>query len=221
MEQGRLEDVKAARKLAEEARSCLPQFNLEGLWVGKYGSHGYEMINVTYSGDTLIAYKITGDKNVPKGEITFRADLTPNPTTPLEPIALSDAATRQWGIRHLTRFPGEGQVASEGYVKKEWIEGQLLMIGKYFSFAWVPLGHQIFFGRPSAELTLKMLKDSRMSSLRVDENEEQHVAQMRDFVSRCYEETMILEEDEEVDSQYYYSSIDGLDECGIDDNCFQ
>ena len=35
------------------------------------------MINVTYVGDTLIAFKVTGDKNVPRGEITFQADLTP------------------------------------------------------------------------------------------------------------------------------------------------
>jgi hypothetical protein len=35
------------------------------------------MINVTYVGDQLIAYKVTGDKNVPRGEITFQADLNP------------------------------------------------------------------------------------------------------------------------------------------------
>ena len=35
------------------------------------------MINVTYHGDLLIAYKVTGDKNVPRGEITFQVDLNP------------------------------------------------------------------------------------------------------------------------------------------------
>lgn len=35
------------------------------------------MINVTYVGDQLIAYKVTGDKSVPRGEITFQADLNP------------------------------------------------------------------------------------------------------------------------------------------------
>jgi hypothetical protein len=28
----------------------------------RYGHNGYEMINVTYQGDQLIAYKVTGDK---------------------------------------------------------------------------------------------------------------------------------------------------------------
>jgi hypothetical protein len=74
---GRLEDAERHRETAMAARSCLPQFNLEGLWVGKYGNHGYEMINVTYVGDIMVAYKVTGDKNVPRGEITFQADLSP------------------------------------------------------------------------------------------------------------------------------------------------
>ena len=33
---GRMEDVEKHREAAAAARSCLPQFNLEGLWVGKY-----------------------------------------------------------------------------------------------------------------------------------------------------------------------------------------
>lgn len=32
---GRLEDAERHRETAMAARSCLPQFNLEGLWVGK------------------------------------------------------------------------------------------------------------------------------------------------------------------------------------------
>lgn len=67
--EGRLEDAEEHREKAIAARSCLPHFNLDGLWVGKYGSHGYELINITYVGDTLVASKVTGDKNVPRGEV--------------------------------------------------------------------------------------------------------------------------------------------------------
>ena len=35
------------------------------------------MINVIYSGDTLVAHKVTGDANVPRGEVSFTADLSP------------------------------------------------------------------------------------------------------------------------------------------------
>mmetsp|Transcript_3521 Transcript_3521/g.5456 ORF Transcript_3521/g.5456 Transcript_3521/m.5456 type:complete len:385 (-) Transcript_3521:182-1336(-) len=156
------------------ARSRLPHYNLEGLWVGKYGNHGYELINVTYVDETLIAYKVTGDKNVPCGEITFKADLNPNKKVPsmlskerLDPISLTNNAAKKWGTRKLPRYAGLGQVAEEGFVNNQFLEGQLIVIGEeYFSFAWVPIEHQIFFGRPSAELALKMLRNSGVHTLK-------------------------------------------------------
>jgi len=119
----------------------------------RYGSHGYEMINVTYVGDTLIAFKVTGDKNVPRGEITFQADLTPPAVRnfrggrrksdeaqekPLEPIMLTEKAASKWGTRQLPRYRGLGQVAETDFQNKKWMDGQLIIIGEeYFSFAWV------------------------------------------------------------------------------------
>merc|ERR1712151_71307 len=175
-------DIKKWRQIALDARSVIPHFNLEGLWVGKYGSHGYEMVNITYVGDNLIAYKVTGDKNVPRGEITFQADLTPtiyqssktssstsssssssrsaNGPDKLEPIQLTETAAKQWGVKQLQRFPGLGHVADVDFSRNQWLDGQFIMIGEnYFSFAWVPIGHQIFFGRPSEELILSMMRE--------------------------------------------------------------
>jgi len=166
----------------------------------RYGDHGYEMVNITYVGDTLVATKVTGDKNVPKGEITFTADLHPNAKgrDKLTPIELSDVASKQWGHKHLPRFPGQGQVASEGFTNNQWMDGQLILVGEYFSFAWIPLGHQIFFGRPSAELTLKMLKQSKMAEFgAVDSGTANSFAEMRAFAQRCFEETEILLDDNE------------------------
>lgn len=198
---GVLDEAKEYRKEAMEARSCLPQFQLSGLWVGKYGDHGYEMINVTYVGDVLIATKVTGDKNVPKGEVTFTADLSPFTTTKegqkLEPIELSSVAAKQWGNKYLTRFPGKGQVASEGFVNNQFMDGQLILVGEeYFSYAWVPIGHQIFFGRPSAQLTLKMLKQSQMIDYgAVDVEIPNEISTNRAFAQRCYEESEMLIDD--------------------------
>lgn len=195
---GELEEALEYRKEAMEARKCLPQFQLSGLWVGKYGDHGYEMINVTYVEDTLVAIKVTGDKNVPKGQITFTADLNPLSQSKegkkLEPIELSATAAKQWGHKYLSRFPGQGQVASEGFVNNQFMDGQLILVGEeYFSYAWVPIGHQIFFGRPSAQLTLKMLKQSQMVDYgAVDADSPNEVARNRAFAQRCFEESEML-----------------------------
>jgi len=140
------------------------------------------MINVTYVGDTLRAYKVTGDQNVPKGAMSFTVDLRPKPTgNLLEPLELNKSASRQWGAKFLTRFEGKGQVAAEGFKNSQFIEGQLILVNEFFSFAWLPIGHQVFFGRPSPELVLKLLKDSEEGSSQVDKN--------RAHLMRCMEET--------------------------------
>ena len=234
---GNDEEAREYMEEAMAARNCLPQFNLSGLWVGKYGDHGYEMINVTYVEDTLVATKVTGDLNVPKGEITFTADLHPRPlpaSTPgdddlhtddpnsryLEPIELSDAASKQWGHKHLPRFHGQGQAAEEGYVNSQWMDGQLILVGEYFSFAWIPLGHQIFFGRPSAELTLKMLKQSKMAEYgATDSGSPSAVAEMRALAQRCFEETELMLGDEESEGELCFMTDD--DDYFCQEGCFE
>jgi Cyclin D1 binding domain len=135
----------------------------------------------------LVARKVTGDRTVPKGEVSFTVNLSPPasssssssasnsasavggggvvapPQVPVvQPIELGPEAAQQWGTKYLQRFVGQGQVASEGYTDSEWLDGQLVLVGQdYFSFAWLPIGHQVFFGRPSPELTLKLLRESR------------------------------------------------------------
>ena len=158
------------------------------------------MVNITYVGDTIIATKVTGDKNVPKGEVTFQANLSPASDEgffsykPLDPIVLSEAAAKKWGTSKLNRFPGKGQVAAEGFNSREWLDGQLIMVGDYFSFAWVPIGVQIFFGRPSLELTLKMLKED---SYKMDGADA-----MRAHISKCFDwDGLEDSSDEECDIQ--------------------
>ena len=175
----------------------------------RYGEHGYEMINVTYSGDLLTAYKVTGDQNVPRGEITFQADLSPlkktrggKPKKSLQPIKLTESAAKKWGTSQLPRYPGSGSVAEEGFVNQQWMDGQLIMIGdSYFSFAWLPISHQIFFGRPSPELALKMLREAGNTEVMgigtpppsIDDDD---FAAMRAYVTRCLHETDAHFEDE-------------------------
>jgi len=41
IDEGRFDDAEKHSARAADARSHLAQFNLEGLWVGKYGDHGF------------------------------------------------------------------------------------------------------------------------------------------------------------------------------------
>lgn len=199
------------------------------------------MINITYAGDTLIAYKVTGDKNVPQGEITFQADLNPllvtrnvadsksnsDPTTDLlQPITLTDKASKKWGTTQLPRYGGLGQVAEPGFLNHQWMDGQLIIIGdEYFSFAWVPVETQIFFGRPSPELALKMLREHSAISSGAPKNRvweappsmDDDVAVLKDYVASCLEKTRETHE-EELDGDPFSCIWTGMD---TEECCFQ
>ena len=128
---------------------------------------------MTYVGDTLIARKVTQNDNVPAGEISFQADLSPSKITPtpfndnhsdrrqpLANIILSEKASKKWKTKELTRFAGLGHVAEEGFENSQWMDGQLVYINEdYFSFAWMPINHQILLTRPSNDVIMKMMKE--------------------------------------------------------------
>lgn len=210
-----LEELEELKAKTEAARSCLPQFNLEGLWVGKYGS-SYDLINITYVGDVLIAEKVTGaNSNVPKGAITFQADLNPlkqgnilreSDEDSLHPIVLTEKASKKWGTKKLPRYSGLGQVAEPGNKNSQWMDGQLIIIGnEYFSFAWLPIEQQIFFGRPSPELALKMLRDNGISTVpkrfASPPSLDADLDLQKEFVTRCLEATHEHEDEVECYSE--------------------
>ena len=43
-----------------------------GLYAGRYGPHGDELVSVRSIGGALVGVKVTGDPNVPAGKVTFR-----------------------------------------------------------------------------------------------------------------------------------------------------
>jgi len=207
LQEGRIEEASLHRQEAMSARSCLPQFNFEGLWIGKYGDHGFEMINVTYVGDIMIARKVTGDKNVPSGEVSFQIDMSPpqsNPSLkpakkPLANIKLSKEAGKRWGTSQISRYQGLGQVAEEGFINHQWMDGQLVVINEeYFSFSWMPLNHQIFFGRPSGELSIKMLRESKSERQPTMDDD---LATLKDHVTRCFDVTAAELDDELIEGK--------------------
>mmetsp|Transcript_9207 Transcript_9207/g.25490 ORF Transcript_9207/g.25490 Transcript_9207/m.25490 type:complete len:385 (-) Transcript_9207:9662-10816(-) len=170
--------VKKWEEEASEARRSIARFHLEGLWVGNYGDSGQELINVTYSGDTLMAAKVTGDTNVPRGKISFTAELSPTNSSSLDPLKVSfdNEATQ------LMRYPGKGQVAQPGFVNSKYVEGQLVMFDKHFSFVWIPTKHHVLFRRPTPEQTLRLLRDTIA--------QEDEVENMRAHLTRCFDMDM-------------------------------
>eukprot|EP00591_Stephanopyxis_turris_P011910 CAMPEP_0195513952 /NCGR_PEP_ID=MMETSP0794_2-20130614/5485_1 /TAXON_ID=515487 /ORGANISM="Stephanopyxis turris, Strain CCMP 815" /LENGTH=367 /DNA_ID=CAMNT_0040642089 /DNA_START=126 /DNA_END=1226 /DNA_ORIENTATION=+ len=173
----RTDDVERHRKEAMLARKSITRLNLEGLWVGDYGNGGYEMINVTYVGDTLIAKKTAGDTGVPRGEVTFAADLSFSKS--LEPLNVTGDMSKRWGIDKLIRHPGKAQVAKEASVDTEWVDGQFIMFEDHFSFLWTHNKKNIFFSRPSMALTIKLLRDIL--------SHEDEIGNMRAYLSSCLE----------------------------------
>uniref|UniRef100_A0A7S3Q5B1 Uncharacterized protein n=1 Tax=Chaetoceros debilis TaxID=122233 RepID=A0A7S3Q5B1_9STRA len=214
LEEEREDDAREHRNNARNARDQLIYFNYEGLWVGKYGDYGFELVNITYTGDTLIARKVTDDSTVPAGEITFQADLAPprhskSLSKSLPNIKLSETASKRWGTTELKRFEGLGQVAEEGFVKSQWLEGQMVLINEEnFSFAWLPINYQIFFGRPSPELQLKMLEEAEKKKVDVMNNIMQQGIDTlsfenadveKDYVVKCFDATRNAIEDGLID----------------------
>ena len=167
-------------KVAADARKHVQQFNMEGLWVGSYGSHGTQLINITYIDDTtLVATKATGDRNVPRGEVSFTVNLSPDKASSLPPFQFSGKDQRDGEYQ---RFPGRGQVSRRGFKDHRFVEGQMILFEDKFSFVWVPTKHQVTFSRPNAETTLKMLRDTI--------SKEDEIENMREHISLCFDMDM-------------------------------
>lgn len=142
-----------------------------------YGDHGTQLVNVTYIGDTLVATKVTGDRNVPRGQITFTVNL--QKTSVIPPFQLSTTDQSNGDYR---QFPGRGQVSRKGFKDHRFVEGQMGLIEDNFSFVWVPTKHNVLFSRPSPETTLKLLRDTI--------SKEDEIENMREHIACCFDMDM-------------------------------
>lgn len=95
----------------------LPQAlsGIEGFWIGDYGPHGPELIDVRRTaGGGFVAVKLTGDENVPAGQATFTVD--------------------QYG-------KGNGLGADVGFRNPRFFSGVLSVTGPdSMTFVWADLG---------------------------------------------------------------------------------
>ncbi|KAK9719439.1 hypothetical protein K7432_004775 [Basidiobolus ranarum] len=111
--------VPSLAKLSLAELQPTPSLPLQGLWIGTYGPHGCEMLLFKYdvSESLLMASKITGDVNVPRGEITFVANLEDE---------LSEPSSTFFSEKQV--FSGQGQVASTGFLNCRMINVEFIWI---------------------------------------------------------------------------------------------
>jgi hypothetical protein len=210
--------------LAAAARSVLPQFQLHGLWVGRMmhpnnnqqqqqlsepvsssssSSSSMELINVTYVGDVLTAYQVTGNGGA---RVVVTADLCPNSNNHVvgwEPIQLDPNAAQQWGQRFLTRFAGRMQPQQTNV----WVPGQLILVNNnnnnnnHQFLAMVGLPNTVFFGRPTPELTLRLLRKAEAQRHGGATDNDIGMDHHRDYLDRCMKETTLLLHDDDDDDE--------------------
>lgn len=168
--------VKITQELTYFLHFCL---------IDSYGA-GPQLVNITYAGDTLVATKVTGDETVPRGEVSFTANLSPPPLNVTD--SGSEESSSVTSEEHTVLqskygesiFPGQGQLAKKDFKDTKFISGVFIMYDTYrFSFSWVPTKHHVFFVRPSPHETIRLLRDTI--------SKEDEVDNMRDHLSRCFE----------------------------------
>lgn len=139
-----LDTMESSQDNMRLVKYFLPQYSLEGLWVGRSGPLRKQVIKITYQNDTLIGTKIYGDQVVPSGEVIFQVRVSPDSKRP-DPIDVQHVTDPR--LKKLERFTGEGRVVDKKRGSVKWVESQLILVGDYFAFAWIPLGIQVFFMR--------------------------------------------------------------------------
>ncbi|KAJ5891434.1 uncharacterized protein N7473_007662 [Penicillium subrubescens] len=120
----------------------------QGIWVGDYSAHGCEFLLIyqiircegSEQSNTLRAVKLTGDPNVPRGEVTFVAQ-------DIGPAGLIRVADEEpfAGARIVHCF---GHVAGLGFRDDSYTTSQLILVSTdYIAHYWEEMGHISYFRR--------------------------------------------------------------------------
>ncbi|KAK9809054.1 hypothetical protein WJX72_008588 [[Myrmecia] bisecta] len=122
----------------------------DGLYLGAFGPHGPELLQIgrqkMEGEEWVVATKVTGDLNVPAGEMTFKAKVG-------RQHRLDGRDTYyppELGV--VARYKGKGRVAAPGFRDPKWVEGELLQFtannpltrGAELGFVWVLAGEKRF-----------------------------------------------------------------------------
>uniref|UniRef100_A0A7S3A146 F-box domain-containing protein n=1 Tax=Rhodosorus marinus TaxID=101924 RepID=A0A7S3A146_9RHOD len=124
--------------------------DLSGYWWGMYGPHGPEIVLLSHDGAQIEGRKITGDPNVPSGEVTFRVSAVPErdeifPSSTMEILQnmLDNINTQVVSVHR-----GVARIAETGYHSAEWTLGLMLRYASGdFGVLFFPEGFVIDFTR--------------------------------------------------------------------------
>mmetsp|Transcript_37076 Transcript_37076/g.100019 ORF Transcript_37076/g.100019 Transcript_37076/m.100019 type:complete len:321 (-) Transcript_37076:197-1159(-) len=151
------QDIAAMERTNDQMRVVkhyLPQYGLEGLWVGRSGALKKQVIRISYEDDMLVGTKIYSDNIVPSGEVIFKVKVSPEATQP-QPIDVAHVTDPR--LKKLERYTGKGRVVDKKSKSTHWLPGQMILVGDYFAFAWLPINLQIFFMRVPDNITAQLL----------------------------------------------------------------
>ncbi|CAI7670406.1 unnamed protein product [Penicillium manginii] len=136
----------------------------QGIWVGDYSAHGCEFLLIIQSDipedeefeddsefvprGSLHALKLTGDPNVPRGEITFLAnDIGPNGLIKVE---------TEEPFKGARIVEAQGHVAGLGFHDDTYISSQLILVStEYIAHYWQEMGHISYYRRVDIDTLLK------------------------------------------------------------------
>lgn len=111
----------------------LPQVNMKeypvrvGIWLGNYGAHGNEWVNISIEDYILECTKITGDVNVPRGQVSFVADLSVLPKSGIGHTLLDVKDSSE--LKNAVIYGARATIAKQGFEEQTEVDcdGKLLI----------------------------------------------------------------------------------------------
>eukprot|EP00887_Chlorella_sp_A99_P003539 scaffold7.g3539.t1 len=100
-----------------------------GIYTGAFGPHGPELLHIARARvegeEWALGTKLTGDENVPAGEVSFRARIGRQHRLPIGPSTSRSGYPPELGV--VARYQGQGRVAQMGFQRPTWVDGELLV----------------------------------------------------------------------------------------------